>query len=71
MLDPHLLDNVRKELAEISKERWKQYLKKRKLRENKIRMLKSKFQMTKLEQLSREEEIESNRLQAVEGNVKK
>lgn len=49
MLDPHLLDNVRKELAEISKERWKQYLKKRKLRENKIKVLKSKFQMTKLE----------------------
>ncbi|CAD8204206.1 unnamed protein product [Paramecium octaurelia] len=69
-LDPNLLENVKKELAEISKERWKQYLKKRKIRENKINMLKTKFQMTKLEQMSKEEQIESNRLQAVEKNVK-
>ncbi|CAD8124416.1 unnamed protein product [Paramecium sonneborni] len=69
-LDPNLLENVKKELAEISKERWKQYLKKRKIRQNKINMLKTKFQMTKLEQMSKEEQIESNRLQAVEKNVK-
>lgn len=43
MLDPNLLENVKKELAEIGKERWKQYLKKRKLRENKMNMLKTKF----------------------------
>ncbi|CAD8204654.1 unnamed protein product [Paramecium pentaurelia] len=69
-LDPHLLSNVRKELADISKDRWKQYQKKKKIKENKINFLKTKFQMTKLEQISKEEQIESNRLQAVEKNIK-
>ncbi|CAD8193486.1 unnamed protein product [Paramecium octaurelia] len=69
-LDPHLLQNVRKELADISKDRWKQYQKKKKIKENKINFLKTKFQMTKLEQISKEEQIESNRLQAVEKNIK-
>ncbi|CAD8121097.1 unnamed protein product [Paramecium sonneborni] len=69
-LDPHLLQNVRKELADISKDRWKQYQKKKKIKENKINFLKTKFQVTKLEQISKEEQIESNRLQAVEKNIK-
>ncbi|CAK68645.1 unnamed protein product (macronuclear) [Paramecium tetraurelia] len=69
-LDPHLLQNVRKELADISKDRWKQYQKKKKIKENKINFLKTKFQVTKFEQISKEEQIESTRLQAVEKNIK-